>query len=270
MKQTLIILTIITLLSLYSCEQNNNYKELSGNASQKQKVTKKSTNSDKATVHSDRKLIKTGSIKFESADIKKTKSHITATVNELGGYIAKDRKYDQTDRITYSLEVRVPADSFNVLLDKISKNAKHIDRKEIEVKDVTEEYIDIESRIKTKKEILERYEQLLEQATTVEEILAIEKEIGKLREELESIKGRLEYLKDRIAFSTLKVRFYQMQDTPFGFGSKFINALTKGWDILLTVILGITRLWAVILIVIIAIIIYRRFRKRRKEKNKAG
>ena len=270
MKHSLTILTIATLLVLFSCKQKSDYKEVAGDVTQEQKLTDKSTESDELTVPSDRKLIKKGSIKFETADLKKTKSHITKTVEVLGGYIAKDKIFDQKNRIIHRLEIRVPADKFDKLLDKISKNAKNIDKKEIQVNDVTEEYVDIESRIKTKKEIVDRYKQLLRQAKTVDEILKIEKEIGKLREEIESIEGRLKYLQDRIAFSTLRVEYYQMQESPFRFGSKFVNALTKGWDILLTVIIGLTHLWALILIVVIGIVIYRRYRKKRKEKFNAS
>ncbi|MDR2691715.1 MAG: DUF4349 domain-containing protein [Dysgonamonadaceae bacterium] len=110
---------------------------------------------------------------------------------------------------------------FELLLDRIAQNAKKLDSKNITVSDLTEEFIDIEARIKTKKELENRYKELLKQANKVEEIVAIEKEIGNLRTDIESIEGRLKYLKDKVSYSTLNVVFYERTSSPFGFNSKF-------------------------------------------------
>ena len=73
----------------------------------------------------------------------------------------------------------------------------------IDSQDVTEEYIDITARLKTKKELEARYLELLKKANKVEEIVSIEKEIGNLRSDIESIEGRLRYINNAVAYSTL-------------------------------------------------------------------
>jgi hypothetical protein len=152
---------------------------------------------------------------------------------------------------------------------KISESAEKIDRKDIEVLDVTEEYIDVEARIETKKELEKRYKELLAKAKTVEDILKIEKEIGVLRAEIESIEGRLRYLKDRIGFSTLTVEFYQTKPSAFGFSSKFTQALAKGWDLVLLIFVGLTHLWALIILALIIVVFIRRYNKK-KQKTDSG
>jgi hypothetical protein len=156
------------------------------------------------------------------------------------------------------------------LLTKISESARKLDSKNIEVLDVTEEYIDVEARIKTKKELENRYKEILKQANTVNDILSIEREIGTLRTDIESAEGRLKYLNDRISLSTLTVEYYEYTSSSFGFLSRFGNALSTGWDWLLKFIIGITHLWPFILLVTGGLYLAYRFNKRKPKKGKAA
>ena len=69
--------------------------------------------------------------------------------------------YKITDRIIHAVTIRVPASQFDALLDRISLNTDKIEDKHIEVLDITQEYIDLDTRIKTKKELENRYQELL-------------------------------------------------------------------------------------------------------------
>ena len=71
-------------------------------------------------------------------------------------------------------------------------------RKNVSVQDVTEEYLDIEARLKTKKEVEARYIEILKSKTkTVEDVLKAEEQIRIIREEIEAREGRLNYLKNQ-------------------------------------------------------------------------
>jgi len=211
----------------------------------------------------ERKIIKQGDIRFQTADIHKTKSLVTQTVQELSGYIAKDNVYSYSDRIEHRLTIRVPADKFDLLLTSISESVEKLDSKNIDVLDVTEEYIDIEARIKTKKDLQNRYIELLKQATKVDEILNIEKEIGNLQTEIESVEGRMKYLKDKISFSTLTVSYYQETTSAFGFFSELVDAIKNGWTAFLWLVVGLSHLWVFIIVAIVTIYFIRRWRKKR-------
>ena len=212
----------------------------------------------------ERKIIKQGQIRFQTADVNSTKSLIAQAVQELNGYIANDNVYDYSDRFEHTLTIRVPAAHFDLLLHEISESVDKLDSKNIDAKDVTEEFIDIEARIKTKKELQIRYIELLKRATKVDEILNIEREIGKLQTEIESVEGRMSYLKDRIAFSTLTVTYYQKATSTFGFSSKFVDGVKQGWSVFLWFIVGLAHLWVFIVVVVAIVLIVRWRRKRRK------
>ncbi len=270
MKHTLTILTVFAILSFFSCSTKNNYKEVAGDVDLGFQPTEKQATNDKVEIPIERKIIKKGEISFETADVKVTKALIVKAVDEFQGYISKDNIYNYNDRISHKLVIRVPADKFDQLLTRISENVKKLDSKNIDVQDVTEEYIDIETRIKTKKELENRFKEILKQAKTVEEILSIEKEIGILRTEIESIEGRLLYLKNSIALSTLTVEYYQRTSSAFRFSSKFGHALKSGWNWFLTFIIGLTNIWPFILIIIGGISLGFRIDRKRKNKKNAS
>jgi len=265
MKKVMTILTVLAVLTISSCskKQEELYFSPPESVMKEQSLQEdEQKNNEVETV--ERKIIKQGSIKFETADIKKTKSLIVQTVQDLNGYISKDNVYDYSDRYEHRLTIRIPAEKFDLLLKTISESVDKLDSKNIDVLDVTEEYIDIEARVKTKKELQAKYIELLKKATKVEEILSIEKEIGNIQTEIESVEGRMKYLADRIAFSTLTVTYYQKTTFEFGFSSKFADGLINGWNVFLWFIVGLSHLWVFIIIVILMIFIIKYWKKKKK------
>lgn len=212
----------------------------------------------------EQKIIKSGNITVQTTDADKTKSLIYKYAKRFDGWIVSENSSTYDGQTHYSLSVRIPAQYFDQMLDSIAKSGKHIDEKYISANDVTEEYIDIEARLKTKKELEARYLDLLKKATKVEEILSIEKEIGVLRADIESIEGRLRYLNNSVKYSTLQINYYEPTKN---FGNKFLDALKVGWDIILWILLAIVKLWAAIIIAIVAAIIIVKIRRRIRAKK---
>ncbi len=270
MKLNMTIWTLVTGIVLLSCNTGGNQRDFS--AAEVAPVNEAALQSKGERVASpvERKIIKEGEISFETANLKETESLITSTVNEMGGYIANDNVFSIEDRITHRMTLRVPEEKFDQLLIKISDSAKKIDRKSVSALDVTEEFIDVEARLKVKKELEGRYKELLVKAKTVEELLSIEKEIGILRAEIESVEGRLRYLQDRVSLSSLTIEFYQLTTSSFGFTSKVGRAFVTGWNWLQAFLLGLIHLWPFILLVGGGLLITIGIGRRRKQRGHAG
>ncbi len=213
----------------------------------------------------EQKIIKSGTITMQTSDVYKTKMLINKYLKQFNGWVVAENSTTVDGQTNYSLSVRLPAQHFDQMLDSIAKSCKRIDDKYISAQDVTEEYIDIEARLKTKKELEARYLDLLKKATKVEEILSIEKEIGTLRADIESIEGRYRYLKNSVAYSTLQIYYYEPTKN---FGNKLLDALKTGWDIILWILLAIVKLWAAIVIAIVGVIIVVKIRRRKYTKNR--
>lgn len=268
MKQTIKLMTLLSLMTIYSCSKSQNFKEFSADTAVNQDLLKEEpTQSRNEILIVERKIIKEGEISFETANAKATKLLILNAVSDYKGYISNDKSFDYKDKIEYKITIRIPSDNFDLLLNKISESAEKLDNKTINALDVTEEFIDIEARLKTKKELENRYTELLKQAKKVEELLSIEREIGSLRTEIESIEGRLKYMKDKISFSTLTVTFYEKTSSAFGFKSKFGLAIKNGWSNLLWFLIGLTNLWPFFLIGLTVFLIIIQYNKIKIKKN---
>ena len=134
------------------------------------------------------------------------------------------------------------------------------------VKDVTEEYVDVEARLKANKELEQRYLEIMKKANTVSEMLEIEKEMGTLRADIESIEGRLNVLKSQVAFSTLTVTIYETVIAPNFFGTRVGIGFVNGWNNLLDFFVFIVNLWAFFLIGTAGYVVGRRI----KDQNKSN
>ncbi|MFN3916317.1 MAG: DUF4349 domain-containing protein [Flavobacteriales bacterium] len=198
----------------------------------------------------ERKLIKTGDIAFETKDLKRTRNTIQEAISKNKGYVSSDNEYKGSARITNNLTIRVPSTNFDQLLNDISEDVEMFDSKNIQVSDVTEEFLDVQARLKTKKELEQRYLSLLNQAKTVAEILEIEREIGTLRADIESLEGRLKYMSSRVDYSTLSVSFYVIKYNEKSFSSRMKNGFVSGWNNLISFVIFLVYNWSSLIIVI--------------------
>lgn len=218
-------------------------------------------------VAAERKLIRNGSLSFETSDVKKTKTAIDAICKELNAYISNESQNNYSSRLQYNQTIRVTADKFDLLIQKIEAEASQVEGKNVNTEDVTEEFIDVEARLKTKKDLETRYREILKRAKTVEEIITIERQIAEVRSDIESMEGRLKYLSSQVAYSTLTVSFYETIGTDFGFGSKVGGAFGTGWDYFLSFLIGVVNVWPFLILMALAIWLAFRWDRGRRKKT---
>jgi hypothetical protein len=214
----------------------------------------------------DRKLIRNGDLEFKTDEVKKTKAEIEKICKEFSAYISSESENNYGDRLQYNQQIRVPANEFDALIKRIEPLAIKIKNKNIHTQDVTEEFIDVEARLKTKKELETRYREILKQAKTVQDIVSIEGQIGQVRSEIESMEGRLKYLRNQVAYSTLNVTYYETIGTDFGFAAKLVESLTEGWGNLLSFVIFLFQLWPFVMGLSVAVAWWWK----RRAKNKSG
>jgi hypothetical protein len=127
---------------------------------------------------------------------------------------------------------------------------------------VSKEFVDLESRLKTKREVELRYTEILrKKAGTIEELLEAEKQIGALHEEIEATISRINFLKDQVGYSTINLKFYQETELQLSeqetLASQFADAFTSGLNGLVVIGLLLTNLWPVLVLITIAFLIWR-------------
>lgn len=157
----------------------------------------------------EQKIIKTGILRFETGNVNKAHEEVLEYVRQNNGFVQSDQTGKGYNQLYYNMTVRIPTTNFQKTVDAIATNVESFDEKTISRRDVTEEFVDIEARLKAKHALEARYTELLKKANNVKELLEIERELANIREEIEARQGRLEYLKNQVSMSTLNIYFYK-------------------------------------------------------------
>jgi hypothetical protein len=168
------------------------------------------------------------------------------------------------------LTIRIPSTNLELLIAKIEKGEGEISYKEIDARDVTEEFIDLETRLNNKRNYLARYGDLLKQAKTVKDILEIQEKTRLIEEEVESVQGRLKYLNNQVDYSTLNLQINKLNDYSVysrnkgSFFDRLKMSLVKGWFGFVSFILFLIRIWPFWLIAGVGYYMVRKYWKRSK------
>jgi len=105
-----------------------------------------------------------------------------------------------------------PRARFDEALGSVEKHGDVLHR-DVTAEDVTDEYADLDVRLKNARAMRDRLQQLLQNAA-VKEAIDIEKELGRVTEDIERMEGKLKLLSDQIAFSTITVTFQPIDQNP--------------------------------------------------------
>jgi len=215
----------------------------------------------------EQKIIKTGDIRFETNDLEETYSKMITAVKKYNAIIQNDTEGKDYGSVFRKIIVRVPSKNFDLFLSDISKGVAYFDNKEISSQDVTEEYIDIDARLKAKKVLESRYLELLKKANKVTEMLEIEKQLSAIREEIEAKEGQLRYMQSQISMSTITIEFYKTVANEGGatisYGSKIWNAIKSGFNGISSFFIGLLSIWPFLIVLATAIyFIRKRFKKK--------
>jgi hypothetical protein len=227
----------------------------------------------KSQLLKNKKIIKDGSISIKVKEIELAKKRMDAIIKSYDAYYENESFENSETTVSYRLKIRVPAKQFEVFLKASEKVEGEITFKNIDARDVTEEYVDGEIRLTSKKLFRNRYYQLLGKAGKVDDMLAIEENIRALQEEIESQEGQLKFLDDQITYSTLDVYLFcdkgihepvVVEDTFF---KRFKTSISNGWNMLVSFVLWCIMQWPWGIAIIAFIIIIKMYVKRRQKRN---
>jgi len=217
-----------------------------------------------------KKIIKEGTIRYSVRDYKRAYIELANVIARINGSVANEVERRSDVSWETAMDIRVPADKFDSCLNMLAGMEYNLIEKSVTSKDVTEEYVDVAARMKARKEVEQRYLDILKQAKNVEDILKVEEQLKSIREEVESAQGRLQYIDHNVAMSVIHFSFFQTfsNTTPQGpgFFSSILFSIKDGWNHVLGALISITGLWPVWVVVAASIIIIRRYRKRRSAK----
>jgi len=172
----------------------------------------------------DRMVISTAQMSLEVADVTKAHDDIGRLAGEAGGFITESSVSHGDGTETGSVTIRVPAKQYQPLLSNISKLGKVLQKQE-SGQDVTEEFVDLQSRLRNLNREEQAFLAVMDKARRVTDILAVENELSRVRGEIEQATGRTQYLKSQVSLATITVQLTE----PTPMVTKIVN-----WDVVVT------------------------------------
>lgn len=217
-----------------------------------------------------KKIIKDGRIRIEVQELEQTKLTVDSLVKIFNGYYENESLSNWDPETSYELKIRIPDGRFEKFVSALETGNGEIKYKEIQARDVTAEFIDLETRLANKKNYLVKYNELLKKAKSVKDILEIEEKIRGIEEEIESTTGRLNYLSDLVSYSTLNLTIYKRKSNLLKpekrekLIRRIKHALSGGWFGFIDFLVFIITIWPFWIIVFLVIYGWRTYRKKRK------
>jgi len=231
-------------------------KKESPSGKNEEKMSMLTTSEQKIDV-SKRLVVKIGTLNLEIDNFEEAEKKVSETVKKYNGYVSNSTSStNASGKKSGSIVLKVPVDKYDELINDVSAIGK-VASKNISSNDVTEEYIDLESRAKTQKELEQRLLKLLAEKTArLVDIVEVEEKLAAVRQKIESVEGKMKLLMSQATYSTLTVAVYEpsILQTPSGGGFFYEigEAVKKGLNGLTSILSGLIA----IVIALIPVIMY--------------
>ncbi|MBU0646025.1 DUF4349 domain-containing protein [Patescibacteria group bacterium] len=174
----------------------------------------------------DQRIIKTGALNIVVDDVGAAATQITTLATGQGGFVQDSSVSEREDGTHYGyVTVRVPAEQFESVMTNVKKLANVVENESVTGQDVTEQYTDLEARLRNAQAQEATYLRILDQAKTVEDTLSVQRELTNIRYQIESLQGQLKYLSNKTDYSTISV--YLSEEPTVGLPTKEFRPWTS-------------------------------------------
>jgi hypothetical protein len=202
-------------------------------------------NAAEAPAPAERKIIRNAALTLEVEQPARAMQAVASIAEARGGFVVTadsvqrggtkgTRSYE-----VITVEIRVPAAQFDAALAEIRGAAGgSVTAQKITGKDVTEEFIDLEARLRTQRAFEAQLMEILKRAQDVEDAIAVQQQLANVRTEIERVEGRRRFLENQSSLSTISVTlqppaplvsttgFFQSVGAAFGEGIDIAAAVT--------------------------------------------
>ncbi|QQK81351.1 DUF4349 domain-containing protein [Salicibibacter cibi] len=192
----------------FAVEEADDTGDSEGEVSTTDEETNDSTEDITDVDVSDQMIIYNGDISIEVDQFDDAQRQIEEHAEQMDGYVVESNVHDRDDEAgnrSGTFSVRIPQENFTSFLDELEAIGTEVLERSTYGDDVTEEYVDLESRLQSKETVEERLLAFMEEAENTEDLLDISDDLASTQEEIEQIEGRMNYLENHVAYSTVNI-----------------------------------------------------------------
>lgn len=213
----------------------------------------------------ERKIIQNAELTIELDSPQESQRRIASIAVRHGGFVVTSETKQNTGRnqtspqTTLTIIARVPAAKFDEAVKEIERLGGNLIHSKIAGQDVTEEYIDLEARIRTKRALESQFLEIMKRAGKISEALEVQKELAEVRSEIETMEGRHRFLENQSALSTITVTLQTptpiVAATTGGFWHSIKLAFGEGFDTAAEIVIGVVRFIIVLIPITLLILL---------------
>lgn len=217
----------------------------------------------------DRKIVRTANLELEVEDVSAAVREVEGAAVAAGGFVSESNVFiDQPEpddggsveaprrTQTATVTIRVPAGEYGGVMERLRGIAKQVRSERSEASEVTEEYTDLEARLRNLEATEASYLELLTRAGEIPDILLVQDRLSQVRLEIEQVQGRINLLDNLTDLATITIQL-SLPAAAVGGGGK--NWAQKAWDVAwegsqetakalgsITIVGGVALLWLAI------------------------
>ena len=218
-----------------------------------------------------RKIIRNANLTLELASPVENQRKIFSIAESHGGFVVtSEMAQEATDgkskpQMSVNLIVRVPASQFDQVVEEIRQVGNRIIQEKRTGQDVSEEFIDLEARIKNQKALENQFLEIMKRAGKVADALEVQTQLADVRTEIEKLEGRKRFLENQASLSTINVTLQTPTQivTAVGFWYNVRSAFADGVDVAAAIILFLIRaiiaLFPVLVLIVLPVALIAKF-----------
>lgn len=191
--------------------QDNNADYNDNSASEDVEESGDSSEIDETDIaQTNRMIIHRANLAVKVKNLEESQINIEKRTEKYNGYIVEANIYKEDDEHNSGyITIRIPEEHFQDFLTDTETEVTEVVERNISGQDITEEYVDLESRLKSKRVVEERLLTFMKETKKTEDLLIISSDLAKVQEEIEVITGKMNYFDNQVAFSTIEISMFE-------------------------------------------------------------
>lgn len=182
----------------------------SGSVAISEDSTVESEEKSKSDESVDRMVIYKANLRMRVKNFENAQREMEAKAKKYDGFMIESTSYrDGNEQVSGSITLRIPEEHFQSFLHDAEGVAEEVLERNVNGQDVTEEYVDLESRLRAKRVVEERLLEFMKNAQKTEDLLKISNDLSVVQEEIEQVMGRMKFLENQSALSTITIDLYE-------------------------------------------------------------
>ncbi|WP_017185975.1 DUF4349 domain-containing protein [Alkalibacillus haloalkaliphilus] len=230
-------------------------REMVDQSEEAEEQSSAANNNEPVDTNQSRMVIYTGRLSIEVPNFDEAERKLTEQIEVRNGYIVEASQYEHEDDLkTGSIVARIPEEHFHDFMNNVEGEHMVVSEKSIQGQDVTEEYVDLESRLRSKQAVEERLLNFLDEAESTEDLLAVSNDLSRVQEEIEQLKGRMDYLENHSSYSTVHINIQEQRiDIPEIQDQNSLNTIERAQQLLMNTLNALINVFSQIFVLTIGL-----------------